>query len=273
MKYIDFLTNLKVEIKDTGKGIGKAPADIQNYQNVVGGILSSIEEKMDSVVNDGSYKISDIRIDAENKKIFESIILDLLSKKIIMHKEDFFVMKYPGSMVAKAINESRSIIQTTRTLDDLVNGKSMVVVDKKRFRSYVKEFRKIIADVQTLNIAQDKEDRGDDLNKIKLIKIKEKTFISYKGHRVIVLGSETHMVKLVEMFKKKNSWTLDIQPVFLKLYKDSKSKHCDVTSVEHMRVILAQSKIRTNYFSPIKYKISLSFPSRSTIKLLVKKVK
>jgi hypothetical protein len=273
MKNADFLANLKIEIKDANSGIGKTYEDIQSYQTRIGGILSSIEGKIDSVVNNDSYKISDIHINVEDKEIFRSVILDLESKKIIMQKEDFIVMKYPSSMVAKAINESRSIIRTTRTLDDLVNGKNTVVVDKKKFRAYAKEFKKITSDVQISNITQDNEDKGNDLNKIKLTKIKEKTLISYEEQKIVTLGSETHMVKLIWLFKKNNSWDLDIQPVFFKLYKGSKSKHCNVTSIKSMKHILAQTKIRDGYFRPIKYKISLGFPSGSTIRLLVKKVK
>lgn len=271
MKNVDFLTNLKVEIKDANSGVGKAPTDIQSYQTRIGGILSSLEEKMNSIVNDDSYKISDIHVNVENEKIFRSIILDLESKEIIMHKEDFLIKNYPKSIVSTSILESRKMMQTTCTLTEMIGGKNIIMVNKRGFRKYVKDFKKIISDPQTINSIQGKENDGDDLNKIKLSKTKEKTFISYKGHKVIVLGSETHMVKLVEMFKKKNSWTLDIQPVFLELYKDSKSKHRNVTSIECMRDVLAQTKIRKNsYFNPIKYKISLNFPTRSTVKLIIK---
>lgn len=147
MKYIDFLTNLEAEIKDANNGIGKTPASVQSYCDTINGVFKSIEDKMDSIINDDSYKISDIHIDAENENIFNSIIRDLLNKEIIMHKEDYFLMKYPESVESKAIKESRSMMATTRTIREMMSGKNMVMVDKRGFRKYVNRASKIMASI------------------------------------------------------------------------------------------------------------------------------
>lgn len=284
MKYIDFLTNLKTEIKDANKGIGKTTASIQSYCYAINGVFRSIEDKMDSIINDDSYKISDIHIGAENKKIFESVISDLLDKEIVMHKEDYFLMKYPESVEAEAIKRDRSMMQTTRTIREMMSGKNMVMVDKKKFRSYVNKFKKISEDMQntendTGNADNDRpsvinKENDYDLNSLELKTLKEITTVTYKDIRIIVSASTNNIIKLLQIFKRKNSKTLDVQAVFLDLYGSSKSKHRTVKSVESMWGILKQTKIRkARYIKPIKYKISFGFPEKSTIKLLLKKVK
>jgi hypothetical protein len=73
-------------------------------------------------------------LDTENREIFKELILDLNERKIVAHTED----------TIPSLKEMKLSMQTTRTINQMINGRCIVIVNKEKFRKYVDQIKKII---------------------------------------------------------------------------------------------------------------------------------
>jgi hypothetical protein len=137
MKSTGFLNTLRTEIIDAKNGNGKSVSTVKNYCNTVGSLLTVLEDNIvitsDSSKN-ATHNLSDIKLDTENREIFKELILDLNERKIVAHTED----------TIPSLKEMKLSMQTTRTINQMINGRCIVIVNKEGFRKYVDQIKKII---------------------------------------------------------------------------------------------------------------------------------
>ncbi len=184
MKNIGFLNNVKIEVKDAKKGIGKSVVEVKKQLDFVLNFLTQLEENMEitsSVIflNDDAYKVSNINVPTEGKKVFREIIFDLYLKKIIVHKRDLIYLLADGKLLA----------QDTQCINEMIDGKNIIIIKKSGFRKYVDEFKKIFNRIHEFN--EKKESIAPNSFMSRLVSVpKKKSVFVYNTKEVVFLKNK-----------------------------------------------------------------------------------
>ncbi len=203
MKDMGFLNNLDMEVKNAINGEGVSLLEIKKLCDTSLRLLSEIEDKRE-ITSDSSYKktaISNIDLSDEDCIIFKSIIDDL-QEKVIIHEEDLRARKDP------------LIFQDTHTIEEIQNGKKMILTDTIIFRKYKSKLKKIIEDLaqeEKIRISEASTNPSDILSKrIKLPKIDPvfiydtKDIIFFNGKKYIILNTITGFSKVLLLYFMNN---------------------------------------------------------------------
>lgn len=121
--------------------------------------------------------------------------------------------------------------------------------------------------------AEEETKDGFDINKLKIEPQNKKTLISYNTRKVaFVGGKDTHIVRILSLFKKKNCHKIDIQEIMNYACNDTalefKSKFKGEKDLDRMKTFVKQQKIR-NYLGD-KYRVSLTCDKDYIVTLAIK---
>lgn len=223
-----FLNNLKIEVRDAQKGIGKPVVKVEKLCNTVYRLLNTLEDNMEVTFYiglGGLHRISDIEIDLNDKSLFEEIIFELNEKHIIGHKADFPIKR-------------NNILQSNLYLKEMIDGKNIVIRNKKGFRQYVDLVKKII----------------DNINKKEHVKNYRKVAVNNEDSQVkeLVIGPLVYCLDGSICFKNK---ILKIRPQMKTLcifFMKNHKKSVDYSTIKD-EIIDAKKRSYTTFKTITKY--------------------